>query len=87
MKHIFLFMVVFALYMIFSIPINNCVEGRWLYRSGDFGIGLPMFKYWIHVDGDLQHGGDGGVLFLNLVIVLLITIILSLIRKRINDNK
>ena len=80
---IVVYFIVFVLYIGISIPINNYVERAWLCRPGDWGIGLPMFKYWIHVGGELQHGGDGGVLLLNFVIVLFITIVLNLVRKKL----
>lgn len=78
---IVVYIAVFVLYIGVSIPINNYVERAWLCRPGDWGIGLPMFKYWIHVGGELQHGGDGEALLLNVVIVLFITIVLILVRK------
>ena len=80
---IVVYVIVFVLYIGISIPINNYVERAWLCRPGDLGIGLPMFKYWIHVGGELQHGGDGGALLLNVVIVLFITIVLNLVRKKL----
>ncbi len=80
---IVVYIVVFVLYIGLSIPINNYMERAWLYCPGDLGIGLPMFKYWIHAGGELQHGGDGGALLLNVVIVLFITIVLNLVRKKL----
>lgn len=73
--------------MIISIPVNRYVERLLLCSYGDFGIGLPMFKYWIHVNDGLQHGGDGGGIFINLIIVVLITIVISLVHQRRKKNK
>lgn len=83
MKKIFLLVIVFISYLILSIPINSYVERAWLCRPKDFGIGLPMFKYWIHLDGDIQHGSYPSCLIVNMIIVMIITLIIDFTRKKI----